>query len=157
MAASTFTYSAEACGFCAAAASAGVPSVVAFTVETDGRLPSGEKLEEAVNKVDQSGHPPAYMMINCAHFDHFMPTLREGIKKDQGWVKRIQGIRANPSRLSHDELDNCTELQRGDTKEYGSYFGQIREEFPWIKIMGGCCGTNEEHVEQIKRNVIKLP
>ena len=145
----TLTYSDEAVGICSAAGKADMPVAIAFTVETDGKLPSGETLKEAIEAVEKSDKPPIYYMINCAHFDHFMPTIREGRVTGEDWVKRIKGARANPSRLSHEELDGCTELQPGDTLEYGKLSGQMKKVMPWAMVFGGCCGTNEKHVEQI--------
>jgi len=144
----TMTYVEEAIGIARAAKAAGMPVVISFTVETDGRLPSGQALGEAVEQVDAAtdGYP-AYFMINCAHPDHFMPTLREG----GAWVSRIQGLRANASRMSHEELDNAEELDDGDPHELGHQYAELVAEFPSLRVLGGCCGTDHRHVHEIAK------
>ena len=102
----TVAYAEEGIGVARAAGVAGVPAVVSFTLETDGRLPSGEPLQEAVERADaETGGSVAYFMVNCAHPSHFASVL-EGPGE---WKRRIGGIRANASRRSHQELDEATD------------------------------------------------
>ena len=73
----TMTYAEEAIGIARAAAAAGLPCVISFTVETDGRLPSGQPLGEAIAAVDAATDGgPAYYMVNCAHPAHFAHVAR---------------------------------------------------------------------------------
>ena len=116
------TYIEEAVGVTRAARAASMPVVISFTVETDGRLPTGQTLKEAVEAVDAAtGNGPAYYMINCAHPSHFVSVLTPG----EAWVERILGIRANASTKSHAELDESTELDIGDTEEFGRLYGEL--------------------------------
>ena len=99
----TMTYAEEAIGVARAAAAVGLPAVISFTVETDGRLPSGQTLGDAIAQVDDACHvAPAYYMVNCAHPTHFWNALVTGAP----WLARVHGVRANASRLSHAELDD---------------------------------------------------
>ena len=142
----TMTHAGEAIGIARAAAALGLPSVISFTLETDGRLPTGQPLGEAIEEVDQAtGGAPAYYMINCAHPDHFNPTLAAG----GAWIGRLGGLRANASRLSHAELDAATELDPGDPDELGVQYAALRREYPRLKVLGGCCGTDHRHLEAI--------
>lgn len=142
----TITYSDEAIGAAKAAQKADIPSVISFTVETDGNLPSGQPLGDAIEQVDAAtGSAPAYYMINCAHPDHFMPVLEQG----GAWRKRIMGLRANASRMSHAELDQAEELDDGNPNELGSQYHDLRQLLPNLMVMGGCCGTDYRHVEAI--------
>ena len=142
----TMTNSAEAIGVARAARQAGVPVVISFTVETDGRLPSGEHLGSAIEAVDAStGAAVAYFKINCAHPTHFLGELIAGGE----WVGRIRGIRANASRRSHAELDEATTLDEGDPADLGARYRALRARFPHINVLGGCCGTDHRHIEQI--------
>jgi S-methylmethionine-dependent homocysteine/selenocysteine methylase len=142
----TMTYAEEAIGVTRAAKVAGIPVVISFTLETDGRLPSGQSLKEAIETVDAAtGNGPAYFMINCAHPDHFEDTLKAG----EGWVKRIKGLRANASRMSHAELDEATELDDGNPTELGQQYRDLQARFGHITVMGGCCGTDHRHIEAI--------
>lgn len=145
IAALTMTHTGEAIGVARAARSVGMPVVIAFTTETDGRLPSGEALGEAIEKVDEAtGSAPVYYMINCAHPSHFTGALADG-----DWRSRIRGIRANASRKSHAELDNSDTLDPGDPAELAGDYTRLRRMLPHLSVFGGCCGTDHGHIEQI--------
>ena len=140
----TMTYADEALGVVRAARSANVPAAISFTVETDGRLPSGQSLREAIEEVDAgSDSSPAYFMVNCAHPSHFYDVLEPGSQ----WTDRIRGLRANASRLSHAELDEAEELDTGDPEELAHEYVALRERLPRLTILGGCCGTDHRHVD----------
>ncbi len=144
----TMTHTGEAIGVAQAAAEVGIPSVISFTVETDGKLPTGMSLGDAIGETDaNTSTPPAYYMINCAHPTHFADELTAA----QGalWAERIRGIRANASRKSHAELDESTELDRGDMNDFGNGHARLKELLPHLNVFGGCCGTDEEHVRTL--------
>ena len=148
----TMTYSEEAIGIARAATALDVPVVISFTVETDGRLPSGQSLGEAIEQVDvDTESEVAYFMINCAHPTHFASALSEG----GAWLPRIQGLRANASRMSHAELDEATELDDGDPEDLAARYASIRGQLPRLNVLGGCCGTDHRHVSQICSAVIE--
>lgn len=139
----TMTNIAEAIGIARAASAARLPVAISFTVETDGRLPSGDLLGEAIEAVDAAtGGAPAYYMVNCAHPDHFAGTVSGA----DSWRARIGGVRANASRLSHAELDNATELDEGDPAEFGELHEALARSLPNLRVVGGCCGTDFRHV-----------
>ncbi len=145
----TFTQATEAIGFVRAARACDLPVVVSFTVETDGRLPTGQELEDAIHMVDQeTDGAPAYFMVNCAHPDHFFDVLG-----DSAWTRRIRGIRCNASRLSHAELDECEVLDDGDPEELAGRYKALLERMPWINVVGGCCGSDLRHVASIARAI----
>lgn len=145
MTAITMTNTPEAIGVTRAAVSAGLPVAISFTVETDGRLPTGQLLREAVEQVDaETKAAPAYYMINCAHPTHF-----ESVLEDEAWMRRIRGIRANASKCSHAELDEAEDLDDGDPREFGQDHARLRARFPWLNVFGGCCGTDPRHIQQI--------
>jgi S-methylmethionine-dependent homocysteine/selenocysteine methylase len=142
----TMTHVGEAVGIARAAQEAGIPAVISFTTETDGRLPTGPTLGEAIEEVDAlTGEAPAYYMVNCAHPTHFEDALETGAP----WIKRLRGIRANASTKSHEELDNATELDDGNPLELGTQYRAIRDRLPHITVLGGCCGTDHRHVAEI--------
>ena len=145
----THTQGDEAAGFSRAAKAAGLPHVISFTVETDGRLPTGETLAEAIGKVDAaSDGAVAYFMVNCAHPDHFSGELT-----DAPWARRIRGLRCNASRKSHAELDNSETLDDGNPDELASQYAEIKARMPWLNVFGGCCGSDLRHVTAIARRV----
>jgi homocysteine S-methyltransferase len=123
-----------------------MPLALSFTVETDGRLPSGETLREAIEIVeDKTRGAPAYYMINCAHPKHFEHVLRDG----GAWLNRIRGLRANSSTKSHAELDASTEIDIGNIPELAEHYRRLRAMLPKVTVLGGCCGTDHRHVEAI--------
>ncbi len=146
----TFTQSDEAIGVVRAAESFGLPIVVSFTVETDGRLPTGQPLGEAINSVDDAtAGAAAYFMVNCAHPDRFGDDLG-----DQDWARRIRGLRCNASRMTHAELDECEVLDDGDPAELAASYGELRKRLPWLNVFGRCCGSDLRHVTEIARSVL---
>lgn len=142
----TVTNTPEAIGITRAAHEADIPCAISFTLETDGTLPSGQSLADAIAETDNnSSAKPAYYMINCAHPDHFS-TMLEGAGD---WVNRIQGLRANASRMSHAELDQCEELDDGNPQELGKLSTDLTRLLPRLNVFGGCCGTDHRHVEHM--------
>lgn len=142
----TMTHFGEAQGIARACARREVPLALSFTVETDGVLPSGQSLREAIRALDaEAWSRPAYYMINCAHPDHFRLVLETGAD----WTGRIRGIRANASRLSHAELDEAEVLDDGNPRELGQDYAQLQKILPNLRVFGGCCGTDHRHIEAI--------
>jgi homocysteine S-methyltransferase len=142
----TLTYADEAIGVARAARDARIPCVISFTVETDGRLPSGQSLREAIEVVDaDTDGNIAYFMINCAHPTHFAHVLDE----DGDWRRRIRGLRANASEKSHAELDEAEELDPGDPIALARHYRELQTRLPNLTVVGGCCGTSHRHVAEI--------
>jgi len=141
----TLTYANEAVGIARAVGRTGLPVAISFTVETDGRLPSGQTLGEAIEQVDaETGRAVAYFMVNCAHPSHLSPALEAA-----PWVDRVRGLRANASTKSHAELDEAEELDEGDPAELASAYRELRTRLPNLNVVGGCCGTDHRHVDAI--------
>lgn len=141
----TMTNVNEAIGLARAADSLAIPHVISFTVETDGRLPTGQSLMEAIEETDaKTGAAPAYYMVNCAHPAHFDQVLLGG-----AWIDRLRGLRANASTCSHTELDEAETLDEGDPVDLGQRYAALRARFPRINILGGCCGNDHRHIKQI--------
>jgi homocysteine S-methyltransferase len=142
----TLTYPEEAVGIVRAAQACGLPVAISFTLETDGRLPSGDRLKDAIESVDAAtGTGPVYYMINCAHPTHFEGALATS----DAWLGRIRGLRANASGLSHAELDAATELDAGDPIDLGRRYKSLRRHLQQLCVMGGCCGTDHRHIAAI--------
>ena len=141
----TLTYVDEAVGITRAATAAGLPVHIGFTLETDGRLPSGDSIERAILRVDSAtdGAVTSFM-INCAHPTHFDDALPDGDSRE-----RIAGLRANASTLSHAELDEREELDSGDPDDLAERYVALRRDLPGLEVLGGCCGTDIRHVTAI--------
>ena len=141
----TLTQSSEAIGIVKAADKLCLPVVISFTVETDGALPTGQPLSEAIAEVDAAtDKAAAYFMINCAHPDHFTSVLQQG-----NWLRRIKGLRCNASRCSHAELDAAEELDDGNPEELGQQYRILIDKMPWVNVLGGCCGSDLRHLKAI--------
>ena len=148
----TMNYVEEASGIVAAASAFDLPAVISFTVETNGKLPTGMSLREAIQTVDENATTkPLYYMINCAHPTHFHRELENG--KQGEWISRIMGVRANASCKSHAELDEATELDSGNPAELGIEHKQLKNLLPHLHVFGGCCGTDERHVCEIAKQI----
>ncbi|WP_455377216.1 homocysteine S-methyltransferase family protein [Petrachloros mirabilis] len=144
----TMNYVEEAVGIVRASRQARMPVVISFTVETDGNLATGQTLRSAIESVDAATSSyPSYYMINCAHPTHFSHVVAEG----GTWAKRIGGLRANASTKSHAELNESTELDIGNPDEFGHLYARLKERLRDLNVLGGCCGTDHRHVEQIAK------
>ncbi|MEH6522344.1 homocysteine S-methyltransferase family protein [Sulfitobacter sp.] len=124
---------------------------IAFTVEIAGRLPTGALVEDVIKQVDgETDGYASYFMFNCAHPDHFSKALNDGL-----WIKRPSSIVANASRCSHEELDEAKVLDAGNTIELGEQLARIRQMFPHINALGGCCGTGMRRLQSIAKSAIR--
>ncbi|MDK1488908.1 homocysteine S-methyltransferase family protein [Sinorhizobium sp. 7-81] len=136
----------EGIGIARAARRHGMPCAISFTVETDGRLVTGQSLQDAIETVDtETDGYPHYYMVNCAHPSHFDGALEQG----QSWVKRIGGIRANASMMSHAELDESETLDAGDPADLARRYRSLTGRMPHLRVLGGCCGTDHRHIAAI--------
>lgn len=148
----TLTDAAEAIGITRAAQHVGVPVVISFTVETNGRLPSGDSLLEAIATVDAAtGYGPVYYMVNCAHPSH-LPGFDDW---DAGTLGRLRGLRANASRRSHAELDASDALDAGDPHQLAFEYAELIARLPQLTVLGGCCGTDARHIQAIADTCIR--
>jgi len=140
----TITHPGEAIGMVNRARDLGLPFALSFTVETDGRLPTGQDLASALDEVETAtGGYVRYYGINCAHPEHF------GEQLPSGWVNRIGMVRPNASRRSHAELDEATVLDDGDPNEFGALYAEMAGRLPELRVVGGCCGSDMRHIEAL--------
>jgi S-methylmethionine-dependent homocysteine/selenocysteine methylase len=146
IAAFTMNYVEEAIGVASAAKLVDMPVAISFTVETDGKLPTGQTLKQAIEQSDEAtGNHPAYYMINCAHPTHFMDALAE----TGAWRSRIRGLRPNASMMSHAELNEASELDAGAPVALGQQTREVKDSLNELTVIGGCCGTDHRHIEEM--------
>lgn len=141
----TLTDPGEALGVALAAADVGLPLLVSFTVETDGRLPGGTSLDEAFDFVEESCAPMAFG-VNCAHPRHLLAGLSA---VDEQWRQRIAVVRCNASTATHAELDEADHLDDGDPGTFAAEHVGVFEALSAVVVRGGCCGTDARHVENL--------
>lgn len=140
VAAYTLTGVEEGVGIVRAAREVGVPVLVGFTVESDGRLPDGTTLRDAIERVDAIDAPDGFI-VNCAHPTHIAPGLTQG-----AWLDRIVQVNPNASTQTHEELNAAEELDAGDLDLLCSSYDVLRPRLPSLRVVGGCCGTDAQHV-----------
>ncbi|GJL72166.1 MAG: hypothetical protein NMNS01_13650 [Nitrosomonas sp.] len=110
-----------------------MPAVISFTLEIDGKLPSGQTSQDAIEQVeDEANHAPAYYMINCAHPTH----LENTVSTREPWLQKIRGLRANSSSCSHAELDEAEELAADNPEELGNQYRELRRKLPNLNVLG---------------------
>jgi S-methylmethionine-dependent homocysteine/selenocysteine methylase len=149
----TMNDTAEAIGIVRAARGADMPVAISFTVETDGRLPTGQSLRSAIEEVDaKTDQYASYFAINCAHPAHF----EDVVAADGDWIQRVRAVRANASRKSHAELNESPELDVGNPSELGSDYRRLMNRLPRLNVMGGCCGTDARHITCIAESCAPL-
>ena len=142
----TFNQAGEAAGLARAARTVGLPVVVSFTVETNGALPTGQSIADAITEVDAATESyPAYYMINCAHPTHFDHVLEAG----EAWTGRLGALRANSSSKSHEELNESPTIDEGNPQELGGQYKALLGRHPHFRVLGGCCGTDHRHMDCI--------
>ena len=150
----TLTNTPEAIGIANEAKRAGLNVVISFTLETDGNLPGGKPLGQAIEETDSiTFRYPAYYMLNCVHPVHFASTVRHGGR----WLDRIGGLRANASMKSHAELDESPTLDIGDWHDLAQRYARLMPLMPNIRVIGGCCGTDHRHIGAICDHVLATP
>lgn len=145
----TMTSVEESIGIMNAAKAHTLPIIISPTVETNGFLPDDTPLGQFIEKVDQAtDSAPLFYMVNCAHPEHLLPSLDEAHEKNETWLSRFKGFRANASTKSHEELDNNTDLDRGDVDQLASLLAGMKSKYG-LKVIGGCCGTDHDHIAAI--------
>jgi S-methylmethionine-dependent homocysteine/selenocysteine methylase len=146
----TFNNIPEAVGVARAAKAVGIPLGLYFTLNSKGTLGSGPTLKEAVESVEEiTQGAPSYYGLNCSHPLEFMESLEDG-----DWLKRVRSIRPNAVRMEKVALCKLGHLEDGDPEELGQQMGDIRQKFPQMDILGGCCGTDERHLGEIAKNAL---
>ncbi|CAF2147036.1 unnamed protein product [Rotaria magnacalcarata] len=149
----TLTYPEEAIGIVLAAKAVGMPVAISFTIETDGKLPTGQTLKEAIELVDKAtDSTPIYYMANCVYPSHLQHALIPG----GSWTARIRGIKGNASKKSHAELNNAKELDEGNPVEFGEDTRALLDKLTTLNIIGGCCGTDLRHIEEVCKACINV-
>lgn len=139
----------EAIGIARAAKAVGIPVVISFTLDKQGELRPGQTLRKAIAHVDDATESaPAYYMINCTHPIDFAPAFEPG-----DWTKRLGGIRPNASSLAKGVLCKLGHLEEGDPAELGQQMAELARRYPHLSVWGGCCGTDDAHLDEICRSV----
>ena len=139
----------EAAGMAEAMAESGLPYILSFMIRKDGRLLDGTGIAEAVARIDEAADPPPLCyMANCVHPANLRLALENPVNRGAENLRRFMGLQANASPLGPEELDRCGTLQRADFDEMVGEMMRLHREFG-LKILGGCCGTDDRFLEKL--------
>ena len=139
----------EAAGLAAALAATGRPYIISFLIREEGTLLDHTPLTDAVSKIDADINPkPTAYMANCTHASFFKAGMNHKTNSSATVRKRMAGLLANTAALKPEELDNSEELVEEDPQTFGRTVASLHGELG-MKILGGCCGTDERHIEHL--------
>jgi S-methylmethionine-dependent homocysteine/selenocysteine methylase len=139
----------EAIGMAQAMSETGIPYIISFTIQKDGKLIDGTTISEAITSIDRSvDNKPMCYMTNCVHPNILYKALSQPFNQNSMVKKRFLGIQANTSPLSYEELDHSIDLKCSEPRQFAEDMLKLRC-ISDIKIFGGCCGTDGRHMEQV--------
>jgi S-methylmethionine-dependent homocysteine/selenocysteine methylase len=146
----------EAIGLSAAMADTGMPYIVSFVARSEGTLIDGTPLNEAIETIDAAvGPKPLAYIVNCTHASIFRKALLHEKNASARVRCRIRGLLANTAALEPEDLDNSTHLVAEAPETFGQAVGDLNKD-PGMKILGGCCGTDDRHIRQLAKRLAAL-
>jgi S-methylmethionine-dependent homocysteine/selenocysteine methylase len=139
----------EAIGLARAQAATGLPYLISFVVRPEGTLLDGTPLNEAIATIDTAVSPrPLAYLINCTHASIFRSALLHDKNSSPLIRERVIGLLANTAALSPEELEASSELVEEAPEIFGQCISALHNDLG-MKIWGGCCGTDERHIERL--------
>lgn len=143
----------EALGIARAIGRTGIPAVLSFVIRPDGTVLDGTPLHLAVALIDSKANPPpAFYMVNCVHPTVFRSALTIETALSADVARRVLGFQANTSAKSPEELDNLPYLDTTEPEVFAEMMLEIHATFG-TRILGGCCGTDDSHIEKIAKKL----
>lgn len=143
----------EATGMALAMADTGLPYIISFTIQKDGKLIDGTTIAEAIEHIDSLiDKKPTCYMTNCVHPNIVYEALSQPFNNNDIVRSRFLGIQANTSPLSYTELDGSLDLKCSEPEAFAEDMMRLRT-ISRIKIFGGCCGTDNRHMDQVARRL----
>jgi len=140
----------EACGMADAIVETDTPYIISFVINRFGNVLDTTPLADAMKIIDNSVHrPPTGYMVNCVY-----PTFLSAELQHPDFFNRLIGIQANSSSLDHEQLDGCNELQQNPLEEWGNDMLALHKQHG-VKILGGCCGTDDTYLRYLADNLHK--
>ena len=134
----------ESLGMADRLAVSGKPYIISFVINRSGSVLDGSPLIEAIDRIDQTvASPPTGYMINCVY-----PTFLDAENQSPDLFKRLVGIQANASSKDHDQLDGSERLQQDPLPDWSKNMQALHKKFG-VKILGGCCGTDQRYLRDL--------
>lgn len=144
----------EADGLAKAIAATGKPYIISFLTRSEGTMLDGTPLKEVISRIDTDVNPkPIAYMSNCTHVSFFKNALLHATNSSAAVRKRVAGLLANTAALKPEELDDSEELVEEDPQTFGKSLASLHEELG-MKILGGCCGTDDRHIDNLARRLV---
>jgi homocysteine S-methyltransferase len=143
----------EAIGLAQAQAATGLPYVISFVARPTGTLLDDTPLDTAIATIDSAVTPrPLAYLVNCTHASIFRSALLDERNSSTLVRERVIGLLANTAALSPEELNESVALIEEAPEVFGNSVAALREELG-MKVLGGCCGTDERHIESLARKL----
>jgi homocysteine S-methyltransferase len=153
MLASTLPALGEATGLASALAQTNKPYIISFVFRSEGTMLDGTPLKDAIAAIDAAVSPnPVAYMCNCTHASFFRSAMHHPVNSSDLVRKRVIGLLANTAALTPEELDNSDQLIEEAPETFGGSMAGLHDELG-MKILGGCCGTDERHIEKLARQL----
>lgn len=143
----------EATGLARAIDDTGLPYIISFTIQQDGKLIDGTTIAKAIRYIDESTvNKPVCYMANCVHPSIVFKALAHSFNDTPIVKERFRGIQANTSPLSYAELDNSIDLKCSEPEEFAEEMIKLVN-IGNFQIWGGCCGTDNRHMECVAQRL----
>ncbi len=138
----------EAKGIALALAETEIPYIISFVIGREGRILDENSLEDAFGEIDSlCRRPPLGFMVNCAY-----PSFLNAQRQPRDVLSRLIGFQANGSSLDHTQLDGSATLKADSISDWGDRMIELNRKYG-VKILGGCCGTNRQHLQYIVQHI----
>lgn len=143
----------EAVGMARAMETSGLPYIISFTIQRNGRLIDGTTINDAIEKIDsKTERKPLIYMTNCVHPSIVIEALSQDFNCTDIVRRRFRGIQANTSPLSYDQLDGAEDLKTSPPKILADGIESLKKNNNFV-LFGGCCGTDNSHMAEIAKRV----
>ena len=145
----------EAVGMAQAMSETGIPYIISFTIQRNGRLIDETTISDAIERIDHEvSKKPLCYMTNCVHPEIVLEAFMQPFNNNDVVRSRFCGIQANTSNLSYQELDQATTLHCAKPDDFADDMVRLYQ-YSKMKIFGGCCGTDQEHLERMAEKLIR--
>ena len=137
----------EGLGMARALSQSGVPAIISFVIDRNARVLDNTPLMDAIKTLDDNlTAAPLGYMVNCVY-----PTFICAERQPADLFERLIGIQANSSSLDHAHLEGASVLHQDDLQHWGENMLRLNTEYG-IKILGGCCGTDDTYLQYLVDN-----
>ena len=143
----------EAAGLAKAIDDTGLPYIISFTIQQDGKLIDGTTIADAIQYIDErTVNRPVCYMANCVHPSIVLKALLQPFNHLSIVKERFRGVQANTSSLSYKELDNSVDLKWSAADKFAEEMMKLAN-IGNFQIWGGCCGTDDRHMECVAKKL----